>query len=135
MTETITSMLKPSIHEKALLLRGQRSAVLANNLANVDTPKFKARDIDFKNVLQNEMDNQTLSMQKTHENHMTNIETEEPVELSFRTPSQPSIDGNTVEEHVEDVEYTKNMLNMQFSLGMVKDDLKGLISVFKGTGE
>ena len=38
------------IHEKALGFRAQRAEVLANNIANADTPNYKARDLDFQSA-------------------------------------------------------------------------------------
>ncbi len=58
------------IHEQALLLHGQRLSVLANNIANVDTPNYKARDIDFAEVLGNADGGATLPMSLTNSAHM-----------------------------------------------------------------
>ena len=130
------------VHEKALHLRTKRAEVLANNLANVDTPNFKARDIDFKAVLNNQMNGQskTMSMRTTHSAHQngsfssdqsTEINGQE-TELLFRTPLQPSIDGNTVDEQMEQAEFMKNAMQHQASFTFLNKKFKGLSSALRG---
>lgn len=121
------------IHETALRLRGQRAGVLANNLANVDTPNFKARDLDFKTILNQADTENRLATQTTNEHHIkTDTTADEPNELLYRTPQQPSIDGNTVEDQIEHAEYMKNALAFQTSFEFVSDEFKGLKSALRG---
>lgn len=124
------------IHESALGVREKRAEVLANNLANADTPNFKARDIDFAAVLKGQ-----LSMEPDKSTQLTRTDGEhrpglaaigEPSALLYRIPTQPSIDGNTVDEHVEQAEYAKNALDFQASFTMLNRQFKGLISALKG---
>lgn len=130
------------IHEKALHLRTKRAEVLANNLANVDTPHFKAKDIDFKAVLNSQMNSQSsaMRMSTTHSSHQsgsfssqqsTEINGQE-TELLFRTPLQPSIDGNTVDEQMEQAEFMKNAMQHQASYTFLNKKFKGLSSALKG---
>ncbi len=119
------------IHEAALQFRGQRAAVLANNLANTNTPNFKARDITFQEALKNELSNSGISLAKTNLRHIGISGSGDP-ELLYRTPEQPSIDGNTVEEHVEHAAYMKNSLEFQFSFTKLNGSFKGLIKAIKG---
>jgi flagellar basal-body rod protein FlgB len=88
------------IHEQALRVRGQRAQVLANNLANADTPGFKARDIDFKGILQgqSQLSVGSTSMKTTSSGHIAGQTLSSDNNMMYRTPTQPSIDGNTVEE-------------------------------------
>lgn len=121
------------IHETALRLRGQRAGVLANNLANVDTPNYKARDLDFKTILSQAETDNCLVTQTTNEHHIsTNTTVEETNELLYRTPQQPSIDGNTVEDQIEHAEYMKNALAFQASFEFVSDEFKGLKTAIRG---
>ncbi len=121
------------IDEQALKLRTQRAEVLANNLANADTPGFKAQDINFRAVLQQQMGMQEgLEAVKTDKGHMSISSAGANGELMYRNPSQPSIDGNTVESQTEIVEYTKNALDFQASFLMLNNRLKGLVSAIKG---
>ena len=91
------------IHQQALQVRTQRAQVLANNLANIDTPNYKARDIDFKGILRGEaqLAESKASMNVTNEKHMAGQELSADTSLLYRIPQQPSIDGNTVEEQIE----------------------------------
>ena len=61
------------IHEKALGFRAQRAEVLANNITNADTPNYKARDLDFSEVLAAQADkakNGTFSLERTNSRHI-----------------------------------------------------------------
>ncbi|MFT5422078.1 MAG: flagellar basal-body rod protein FlgB, partial [Candidatus Endobugula sp.] len=94
------------IHEQALKLRSGRAAVLAENLANVDTPGYKAKDIDFQAILkgQVQMTQSSSAIKKTHANHLSMQTGSNQYDTLYRNPQQPSIDGNTVEEQIENAE-------------------------------
>lgn len=120
------------IHESALKLRGQRAEILANNLANADTPNFKARDVDFKQMLARASGkDSSFTMHATHERHLTAVAHGES-ETLYRVPQQPSIDGNTVEEQVEHGEYMKNALQLQASFTFLNSRFKGLTTALRG---
>ena len=122
------------IHESALRVRGQRASVLANNLANVDTPNYKARDLDFKQVLaQKGGSGAVFGVQVTNDRHIAGgaLGAEDPNTL-YRTPHQPSIDGNTVEDQIEHAEYMKNALAFQASFTFLNSKFKGLTSAIRG---
>ncbi len=120
--------------EQALYLRTRRAAVLANNLANVDTPNFKARDIDFRRVMQNQMPekNASMSMRKTNSQHQSGYVESDDMDLLYRIPLQPTIDGNTVDEQMEQAEFMKNALQFQASFTFLNKKFKGLKSALKG---
>ena len=122
------------IHEQALQVRGQRAEVLANNLANIDTPNYKARDVDFRKVLADSISatGGTLKMAQTHQQHQFSEGFDGSDELQYRTPNQPSIDGNTVEEHIEHAEYMRNSLQFQASFTFLNSKFKGLMSAIRG---
>jgi flagellar basal-body rod protein FlgB len=104
------------IHEKALLLHAQRIGVLATNMANADTPNFKARDIDFSEVL-GRTDGGALSLRTTQAAHLPIPEGELPAgDLKYRNPYQASLDGNTVEMPVEQAAFAENNVRYQASL-------------------
>lgn len=133
------------IHEKALYLRSDRAEVLANNLANVDTPNFKARDVDFSSLLeyskkqmatgrgQIPVDSIDRSAQplRTNSRHLS-LDSADKVELLYQVPSQPSIDGNTVEEHQEMARFAKNAMNYEASLSFLNSKFKGLQTAIQG---
>lgn len=122
------------IHEKALYVRTVRAEVLANNLVNADTPNFKARDIDFKSALNSQMPGQSASqgMVATNSRHMGGSSQPFQPELLYRTPLQPSLDGNTVEEQVEMSRFSKNMMDFQASFQLLNSKFKGLTNAIKG---
>lgn len=123
------------IHEQALNVRVKRAEVLANNLANADTPGFKARDIDFKAALNSSIQQssgaETMAMAKTNTKHLsTNGESAEL--LLYRNPTQPSIDGNTVDTQQEMAAYMKNAMDYQASFQFLNSKFKGLTRAIKG---
>ena len=115
------------IHEQALLLHGQRIGVLANNLANADTPNYKARDIDFPAVLGSTDEQMPLSVSITHAAHITPLDAELPSgELKYRNPYQASLDGNTVEMPVEQAAFSENNVRYQASLQFINSRIADL---------
>lgn len=124
------------VHQNALTLRSQRAEVLASNIANADTPGYKARDIDFKSALENvkaQTDakfNNTLTT--THANHIKVTTPSNNTEVLYRVPSQPSLDGNTVDGLVEKSSFADNALHYQASLTFLDSKFKGMMAALKG---
>lgn len=120
------------IHDNALLVRAKRSEVLANNLANADTPNFKARDIDFQAMLRGEVSRQqSMSIARTNERHIPS-RVQQSEEMMYRNPMQPSIDGNTVDANVENAEFTKNAMGYNASFDFLNRKFRGLTSALRG---
>jgi len=120
------------IHDNALLVRAQRSEVLANNLANADTPNYKARDMDFQAILRGEAKKaQGLDMARTDGDHIPG-RVESGHEVLYRNPIQPSIDGNTVDTNVENAEFTKNAMSYNASFDFLNRKFKGLDGALRG---
>ncbi len=107
------------IHEQALLLQGQRIGLLATNLANADTPNYKARDIDFSAVLKG-TDGASLPLRATDSGHITFNDGELPSgDIKYRSPYQASLDGNTVEMPVEQAAFSETNVRYQASLNFI----------------
>lgn len=122
------------VHESAFKLRAQRAEVLADNMANVDTPNYKAKDIDFKEALARQSgQGGDFAMASTNARHLNAGESDmgNP-DLRYRVPNQPSIDGNTVEEQIEHAEFMKNSLDFQASFTFLNSKFKGLTSALRG---
>jgi flagellar basal-body rod protein FlgB len=120
------------IHEQALKLRGRRAEVLAANLANADTPGYKARDFDFQAMLRQEVGN-SARMKVTQPGHIqaeTGIVP--PSQMGYRVPSQPSLDGNTVDTQLEHTAFAANALEYQASLRFLSGNIKTLRTAIKG---
>lgn len=122
------------IHEKALHFRSERASVLANNLANIDTPNFKAKDLDFKQALSQQMKSgNRFDVETTNESHIGGSTfANNEGDVLYRTPQQPSIDGNTVEDQIEHAEYMKNTLAFQASFQFLNSKFQGLRSAIRG---
>lgn len=124
------------IHEKALGFRAQRAEVLANNIANADTPHYKARDLDFAAVLAEQNEAQAgkhFGLNRTDSQHIDadGIQLADPA-LRFRTPFHPSIDQNSVDMQQEQANYAENAVQFQASFTMLNSKFKGLIGALRG---
>jgi len=123
------------IHEQALLLRNQRSEVIANNIANADTPGFKARDLDFDGILKAHMEQKSLSMsmRTTGSNHIAHGMGDLTSDAYlYRVPLQPSLDGNTVDEQVENAAFARNAIDHQASFQFLNGKLTGIMKALRG---
>lgn len=123
------------VHEQALHLRTQRSAVLANNLANAETPAFKARDFDFVAALkQAQQGRQQSSLRVTHENHLTSttLSHGSGSSLSYRAPLQKSLDGNTVDAQLESAAFARNALEFGASFRFLNGKFSSLSKAITG---
>ncbi len=119
------------VHPHALTLREKRSEVLASNLANADTPGYKARDLDFHAVLKKSMP-ATNSIERTQEGHFSPNDRLLGTTMMFRNPQQASLDGNTVESHIEQAKYAENAVQYQASLRFINGKFSGLMSALRG---
>jgi flagellar basal-body rod protein FlgB len=120
------------IHGTALKLREQRTAVLASNIANVDTPNYKARDIDFSSVMAATESN---NMRTSHGRHIgvSNYQTLQGDDMiKYRMPTSASLDGNTVEVNTENSLFTENSLRYQATSVFLNSKIKGVMSALRG---
>ena len=119
-------------HEQALKFRALRNQVLSSNIANADTPGYKARDLDFGSAL-NAARQGTLKLAQTSELHAKAWNTSRHGgELMYRVPMQPSLDGNTVETDVEQAAFAENALQYRTSLSFVDSHFRKLKFAIKG---
>jgi flagellar basal-body rod protein FlgB len=115
---------------QALGLRAQRSEVLASNVANADTPNYKARDFDFASALRSAMHGPrgsqgALSVDRTSPAHLSGGSGHgSDVDLKYRIPAQSSIDGNTVELDVELGQFSDNAIRYQADLTFVSGKIR-----------
>lgn len=121
------------IHAKALIGRDQRSSLLANNLANADTPNFKAKDVDFNTVLADQVAVSAQEMAITSTNHIDpNSNPDFSNKLKYRVTAQASLDGNTVDKDLETMEFLRNSLSYQASLTFLNTKIKNMMLALKG---
>ena len=121
--------------QNALALRAERQQLLASNIANADTPGYKARDIDFRSALAGAMNTGSAPMSASHENHLPAASagsSRSGNPLLYRVPHQDSIDGNTVELDAERAQFADNALRYEASLSDVNGKIKSLLAVIQG---
>jgi flagellar basal-body rod protein FlgB len=119
------------IHPLALKLRDRRTELLASNLANADTPNYKARDLDFRSILQG-LHPAPLGLAATHSGHQTATVSGPPAEALYRLPSQPSLDGNTVETEQEQMRFAENAVQYQATLNFLSGKIASLRTALTG---
>ncbi len=117
------------IHERALKVRDQRLEMIAANIANADTPAFKARDLDFKQILAASAPN---PMASTDVRHFESGELENPAGVVFRVPYNSAVDGNTVEISVEQAKYGEAAADYQATLRFLEGRISGIRKALKG---
>jgi flagellar basal-body rod protein FlgB len=120
------------LNSQALALWQRRSEVLASNLANADTPGYKARDVDFRQALQQASGESTsLSMSAPTPGQITTGNSAaDPLE--YRVPMQPSMDGNTVDTQVEQAAFAANAVHYQASLSFINSTIQTLRLAING---
>lgn len=118
------------VHEQALKVRTQRAEVIARNLANADTPHYKARDIDFRQMLQQQQ--QGISLRTTRSGHIAGGDTASMTTELYRVPAQASMDGNTVETEQEMARFAKNATDFQASFTFLNSKVRGLMNALRG---
>lgn len=120
------------IHPHALLAREARATVLASNIANADTPGYKAKDINFQDALQRVQSRSGYSMSRTHAKHFE-LNLEPTAREQFRNPDQPDTgDGNTVDVQVERNLYMRNSMEYQASLEFLNSRISGMKKALTG---
>jgi flagellar basal-body rod protein FlgB len=133
MTLKLTDTLQ--FHQNALNLRAYRQQLLAGNIANADTPNFKARDIDFRSALRGALAGRgdSLPLARTQAGHLSALAAN-PFDASvlYRSEQQSSVDGNTVDVDVERAEFAHNTLQYEASLTFIGGYLRTLQTAITG---
>ena len=126
-----------NFHTQALRVRDQRQQVLASNIANADTPNYKARDLDFKTALQGALQAAPAAggaaLSTTAPGHLLGkpgLAAE--AGLLYRTPAQGSVDGNTVDLDAERAAFADNAIHYEFNLTRLTQQIKGLMAAIQG---
>ena len=117
-------------HSEALALRSQRNEVLASNIANAATPNFKAKDLKFDEMLNVKLG--LSELQTSDSRHFAVSVGPNDEGIGFRQNITPSQDGNTVELHVEQMQFSENVMRYQTSLEFLNRKISGLRSAIKG---
>lgn len=115
----------------ALGLRAQRQQVLAGNIANADTPNYKARDFDFSTALKDAVAGRSgdpLPLATTASGHLAGSLESSSARLLYRTPTQASADGNTVDMDVERAQFSENAVQYEAGLTFITHQFKMMIA-------
>ena len=118
------------IHAKSLTLRDQRATQIAQNIANVNTPNYKARDIDFHQALEQAIG--TQGHLSTDNPRQMQAEGEFSNTFKYRTPIHTTLDGNTVDKDIETTEFAKNSVGYQASLTFLNGKIRSMMSALRG---
>lgn len=138
------------VHAQALTLEAQRTELLAANLANADTPNYKARDIDFKAALaaagggnsssgNGTSTGSTLGVTTTNAAHLPAASGSDSADaplgtnLKYRVPMAPSLDGNTVDTQLEQAAFAENSVRYQATLTFLSSSFKDLMTAITGS--
>ncbi|CAG0964099.1 Flagellar basal body rod protein FlgB [Burkholderiales bacterium] len=124
--------------EMVLNLRVKRQDLLASNIANADTPNYKARDIDFEASLKAALSGRAentgaVPLARRDLAHQAGLAAAagDP-QVRYTQPAQPSIDGNTVELDSERARFTENALHIEANLVFLSGRIKQLLSAIQG---
>lgn len=124
------------IHAQALAVRTRRAELIANNLANADTPDFKARDIDFRAALaQGTPGADGFRLETTRPNHLGgsgSVTGGADAAAKYRVPMAPPLDGNSVDVQVEQAAFAENAVRYQATLTFINSRLRGLMTAITG---
>jgi len=125
-----------SVYSQAMNFRTQRHQVLASNIANADTPHYKARDFSFESAMQNAMagrGSDSIAMATTSGEHIRGGGSGGQAALQYRTETQSAVDGNTVDMDVERAQITDNALQYQIVSQFISEKIKGMRSALAST--
>jgi flagellar basal-body rod protein FlgB len=127
------------VHADALKIRGQRTELLARNLANADTPGYQARDIDFRAALAQAGGatgaDVSVAVRATNVNHISTTDDSSGVSsanLKYRVPLAPALDGNTVDVQMEQAAFAENSVRFQATLTFLQNRFRGLMTAITG---
>ena len=134
MTSKIDSALQ--FNQTALSLRSARQELLASNIANADTPNYKAKDIDFASALQGALSGNSakLPLVATSPSHFAGAtgETVMGAPVMYRNVLQPSADGNTVDMDVERAQFADNALRYEAGVAFISSRVKEVLAALQG---
>ncbi len=120
------------VHPQALSVGAKRLELLAGNMANADTPGFKARDIDFRAALQAASQQHNGRLQVSHARHLPLHNGALAMHTQYRIPNHPALDGNTVDSQLEQAAFSEAAVRYQASLDFLSSRIDGLRKALRG---
>ena len=128
MTDSIKQQFE--VYSNALRIRNNKNEILASNIANAATPNYKARDVNFEVELARALS--AGSLKTSSEGHIAVASKNLPGKVQYRKPLHPSMDGNTVELSIEQMEFAENSVRYQTTLNFINSKLSGLMGAIRG---
>jgi flagellar basal-body rod protein FlgB len=127
-----------SVHATALDVRARRGELIANNLANADTPGYQARDIDFRQAMARAGGDPAagVSLHTTNPGQIggtTGADAATNPDLKYRSPLAPALDGNTVDAQIEQAAFAENAVRYQAKLTFLNAKFRGLLTAILGS--
>jgi len=123
------------LHPAGMEVRAQRAEIIASNIANADTPGYKAKGMDFQKAMAQATQHQQAGMKRTHEKHF-DVRMELNNNSDFRLPDQADTgDGNTVDLQLERNLYLTNSMQYQASVQFLNGKIKALKKAITGQGQ
>ena len=133
-------------HETALSLRSTRQELLASNIANADTPNYKARDVDFAAALKGALakaGGSAPALTGTAPQHLAGKGTAaaaggkvatlpDGTPLLYRAPAQGAVDGNTVDMDLERNAFADNAIRYEAAVTFLNSQIKGMLTAIQG---
>ena len=128
---------------KAMDYRALRADLISSNIANIDTPGYKSRDIEFETSLKEEEDrlydvkSHMLELAKTDSKHLNPLRDNENQTgtIFFRDGQDSRNDGNTVDLDVETTELAKNRVMYDALTAALKKDSSLFRSVIEASSK
>lgn len=128
-----------AVHATALDVRARRTELIANNIANADTPGYKARDIDFREAMARASGDQATNgvhLSTTQAGHIGgagSADASSSPDLKYRTPLAPALDGNTVDTQLEQSAFAENAVRYQATITFLNNKFRGLLTAIMGS--
>jgi flagellar basal-body rod protein FlgB len=120
------------LHARSLGVANQRLELLADNVANADTPNYKARDLDFRAAMAGVAADGDLPLAVTAGGHIAPAVTGSRGTPLYRVPDQPSLDGNTVDPQRENAAFAETAVRYQTSLTFLQARIASLRNALTG---
>lgn len=124
-----------AFQQQALGLRAYRQQLIAGNIANADTPHYKARDIDFAAALKNAVAGRAsggVELARTSDRHLAAVGGQGPAPLLYRKETQSAVDGNTVDMDVERAQFAENAIFYEAGLTFITGRIRTMLSAVQG---
>lgn len=126
-----------AVMSQAMNLRTQRHQVLASNIANADTPNYKARDFSFDTAMKNAIAGRQsmggVSLERTSAGHLAGGISTASANLQYRKETQSAVDGNTVDMDVERTQIAENAMQYQIVTQLISEKFKGIRNALSST--